>query len=40
MLIYSVAIKAYREDIANNFEEDPLKGKLTEFNNKFKEFEK
>lgn len=31
MFVYSVLIRAYREDAANNFDEDPLTDKLHEF---------
>lgn len=35
MLIYSVGIKAYREDVLNNFSRDPVEEKLEEFQKKF-----
>ena len=35
LILVSVASKAYREDICNNFEKDPFHEKLDEIKNKF-----
>ena len=40
MLVYSVGIKAYREDVLNNFNRDPVEQKLEAFQKKFVEVSK
>ena len=40
MLVYSVGIKAYREDVLNNFNRDPVEQKLEAFQKKFEEVSK
>ena len=40
MLIYSVGIKAYREDVLNNFNTDTVEQKLQAFQKKFEEVSK
>ena len=37
ILVMSVGIKGYREDVANNFEPNPFEGKFREFQKRFEE---
>lgn len=37
LIAYSGMIKAFREDVANNFEEDPFKDKFMQFQKKYKD---